>query len=192
VLNPPDLLLDGLLDLTMVPEPSLVSRQCLGKERKKISISNRNNPNPNLTLDRKDKKEKDLPGPYLAVTTAGATFVRGVSTDRASRPLAGPPPLAGVRDRAAGAITEPLDSGAIGERASGGADHHPLSGRMAALWISRDAGLGKKGRSKKRREKEGSLPQLRAGRRSSSPSPAPPATETPPPPESLLILRLQG
>jgi hypothetical protein len=52
-----------------------------------------------LTLDRKDGKEKDLPGPYLAAATAGVALVHAVRMDRASRVLAGPPPLAGVRDR---------------------------------------------------------------------------------------------
>jgi hypothetical protein len=54
-----------------------------------------------LTLDRKDGKEKDLPEPYLAAATAGVALVHAVRMDRASRALAGPPPLADVRDRAA-------------------------------------------------------------------------------------------
>jgi hypothetical protein len=57
--------------------------------------------------------EKDLPGPYLAITTVGVAMVRDVRTDRASRALAGPESLAGMRDRAACAITEPLDGGAL-------------------------------------------------------------------------------
>jgi hypothetical protein len=38
-----------------------------------------------LTLDRKDGKEKDLPGPYLAITTAGVALVRTVRMYKASR-----------------------------------------------------------------------------------------------------------
>jgi hypothetical protein len=56
-------------------------------------------------------------GPYLgltaAITTAGVALVHAVRTDRASRALAGPPPLTDMRDRATGAITESLDSGAL-------------------------------------------------------------------------------
>jgi hypothetical protein len=59
----------------------------------------------------------EVNGSYLeltaAITTAGAALVRAVLTDRASRPLAGPLLLANMRDRAAGAITEPLDGGAL-------------------------------------------------------------------------------
>jgi hypothetical protein len=172
-----------------------------------------------LTLDRKDGKEKDLPGPYLAAATTGVALVHAVRMDRASRVLAGPPPLAGVRDRGSARRgetprrrrtlprgecarrrgdsrwrrhlllhamdTTPLWSSpfwgyrkghpwrgrkravegtlavlsraalALAVAAPAAMDgHHPLSGSMAALWISRDAGLGKKGRSKKRRRKE--------------------------------------
>jgi hypothetical protein len=57
--------------------------------------------------------EKDLPGPYLAITTADVAMVRAVRTVRASRVFAGPQPLAGVRDRAACAITEPLAGGTL-------------------------------------------------------------------------------
>jgi hypothetical protein len=66
--NPPDLLLDGPLDLTMVPEPSLVSRQCLGKRkahRSRIEKAN-NRETVTLTLDPKSEfgSEGVLPGAY--------------------------------------------------------------------------------------------------------------------------------
>jgi hypothetical protein len=66
-----------------------------------------------LTLDRKDRKEKDLPGPYLAAITVGVALMHVIRTNRATCQLAGPSMTAGVRDRAIGSTTDPLDGGAL-------------------------------------------------------------------------------
>jgi hypothetical protein len=104
-----------------------------------------------------------------------------------------------VRVWAKGTNAGPFDGGALTHGwtrapAKGPAAAHLLffPGQKELLCLSFFGGEEGEGGNNRKKEGGRSLPRLRAGRRSSSPSPAPPATETPLPLESLWILRLQG
>jgi hypothetical protein len=71
--NPPNLLLDDPQDLSMVPEPGLVSRQCLGKRKAHRSRIEKANHRETVTLTLDPNIKGRWRGrTYLAVTTTTA------------------------------------------------------------------------------------------------------------------------
>jgi hypothetical protein len=66
------------------------------------------NPNP-ISKDEKDRGE----GPTVEPTSAGVTLVLATWTDMMGRVITEPPSHCDARDRAKGAIIEPLDDGVL-------------------------------------------------------------------------------
>jgi hypothetical protein len=142
----------------MVSEPGLVSRLSWEKETRfqmeseKAKIVSRN-PNPRSEVAKAGVGKWYLPGTYLAATTViGVVLTRAERTDKASRALAGPPPLADARDRRKGIAVKPLDGGVLSLVWNGLASEGTLDGATTFLpgppWVVQpldlaDASLGK-------------------------------------------------
>jgi hypothetical protein len=78
-------------------------------ESEKAKVFSRN-PNRRSEVAKAGVGKWYLPGTYLAATTViGVVLTRAERTDRASRALAGPPPLADAKDRRKGIAVKLLD-----------------------------------------------------------------------------------
>jgi hypothetical protein len=82
-------------------------------ESEKAKVFSRNH-NPRSEVAKAGVGKWYLPGTYLTATTViSVVLMCAERTDRASRALVGPPPLADARDRRKGIAVKPLDDGVL-------------------------------------------------------------------------------